>query len=131
MEIHIKIIGCQLVILAALHFLFPTYFKWKKELSTLSLVSRQIMYIHSFFIALMVFLMGLLCITSANELISTSLGKKISLGAALFWTARLLMQFIGYSPKIWKGKTFETAVHILLSVFWAYLSVMFILAYFS
>jgi hypothetical protein len=131
MEIHFKIIGFLLVILALLHFIFPSYFKWKQELSALSLVNRQIMYVHSFFIALMVFLIGLLCITSAGELLNTGLGKRILLGLGIFWGARLIIQFVGYSSKLWKGKSFETTVHILISIFWIYLSGLFIWGYFS
>jgi hypothetical protein len=129
MEIHFKIIGGILVLLALSHGIFPRYFNWKQELSTLSLVNRQIMYVHSFFIALMVLLIGLLCLTSSSDLLSTALGKRISLGIGLFWGVRLAMQFVGYSSKIWKGKTFETAMHILFSFFWAYLTTIFIGAY--
>jgi hypothetical protein len=87
------------------------------------------MYVHTFFIALLLFLIGLLCLTSANELVTTGLGKKISLGLAIFWIVRLYFQFFGYSSKIWKGKLFETIVHILFSLFWTYLSVIFIRLY--
>ena len=131
MEIHFKIIGILLIALALVHIGFPRYFKWKVELSSLSIMNRQMMYVHSFFIAFAVFLMGLLCLTSANELVSTVLGKRISLGLGIFWSMRLIAQFIVYSSKLWKGKTFETTVHILFSLFWAYLSTLFILAYLS
>ena len=131
MEIHFKIIGILLIALALVHIGFPRYFKWKVELSSLSIMNRQMMYVHSFFIAFAVFLMGLLCLTSANELVSTVLGKRISLGLGIFWSMRLIAQFIVYSSKLWKGKTFETTIHILFSLFWAYLSTLFILAYLS
>jgi len=129
MELHLKIIGALLVFLALLHYFFPKRFNWEQELSSLSLINRQLMYIHSFFIAFVIFLMGLLCFTSANELLNTSFGKRILLGLAIFWTVRLFVQFFGYSPKLWKGRSFETTVHIVFSLFWIYLVVVFILAY--
>jgi hypothetical protein len=125
MHLHLKIIAILLIGLALLHIVFPKYFKWEKELGSLSLINRQMMAIHTFFIALTVFLMGLLCFTSSAEVISTNLGKKISLGFAIFWTIRLVVQFFGYSSKIWKGKTFETSMHILFVFLWAYLSLIF------
>jgi hypothetical protein len=131
MEIHYRIIGCLFIVLALSHVIFPRYFNWKQELSKLSLVNRQIMVVHSFFIALMVLLIGLLCLTSAHELITTTLGKRISLGLGIFWGARLLIQFVGYSSKLWKGRLFETGVHIVFSIFWAYISVVFIKTYLS
>lgn len=88
------------------------------------------MTIHTFFVALTVFFMGVLCLTSANELIETNLGKKISLGLGTFWTIRLCIQFWGYSTKLWKGKQFETLMHLLFSILWTYISFVFITAYF-
>jgi hypothetical protein len=126
MEVHFKIIGVFLMLLAVVHFIFPRYFNWTEELKSLSLVNRQMMMVHTFFIALTVFLMGLLCSTSAKALIETELGKVISFGLGIFWTIRLFVQFFGYSPKLWKGKRFETIVHIAFSAVWVYLSVIFL-----
>lgn len=125
METLIKIGGLLLIVLALFHVVFPTFFKWKEELKHLSLVNRQMMQIHTFFIALVVFLMGILCYTSAPDLVSTKLGKNISLGFAIFWSTRLFIQFFGYSSKLWKGKSFETIVHIIFSCLWFYLSALF------
>tara|TARA_R110002096_G_scaffold170840_1_gene343466 strand:+ start:8130 stop:8525 length:396 start_codon:yes stop_codon:yes gene_type:complete len=131
MEYQVNIIGVLLMVLGILHSLFPRYFNWKSELENLSLINRQMMYVHTFFIAFVVFFMGLLCIESAKELIHTSLGRKVSLGFSLFWFARFLTQFWGYSSKLWKGKPLETSIHILLSLFWAYLTFIFFLVYLS
>ncbi len=92
-------------------------------------MNREMMYVHTFFIAFTLLLVGILCLTSSTELIETILGKRISLGLGVFWIVRLYVQFFGYSSKTWKGKTFETIVHILFSIFWAYLSAIFILIY--
>lgn len=129
MELHLKIIGILLIILAFIHAIFPKYFNWRQELNSLSIINRQLMYVHSFFIAFVVLLIGVLCLTSASELVETTLGKRVSLGLGIFWTIRLLIQFFGYSAKIWKGKTFETTVHILFSLLWTYISIIFCLAY--
>lgn len=131
MEIHFKIAGALLVMLALVHGIFPKYFKWETELKPLSLINRQMMQVHTFFIALILLLMGLLCLTSAKELSETNLGKKISLGLGIFWTARLLIQFFGYSSDLWKGKKFETFAHVAFSLFWIYLSVIFTKTYFG
>ena len=125
MEIHYKIIGILLMLLALIHIIFPKYFNWKDELKSLSLINREMMTIHTLFIAVVVFLMGLLCLTSATALIETDLGKRISLGLGIFWGLRLLTQFFGYSSALWKGKSFETTVHILFSLFWSYLTFVF------
>lgn len=130
METHFKIIGVLLVVLALIHFVFPKYFNWKEDLSSLSLINRQMMIVHTFFIALVVFMIGLLCITSSHELIHTEFGKKVSLGIGIFWTIRLFIQFFGYSSDLWKGKRFETLMHILFTCLWLYMSIVFIWVYF-
>ena len=125
MHLHLKIIGVLLIALALVHLVFPKYFNWGKELGSLSLINRQMMVVHTFFVALTIFLIGLLCVTSTNELIDTSLGKRISLGLGIFWTIRLFIQFFVYSSQLWKGKTFETRVHILFTFLWTYISFVF------
>jgi hypothetical protein len=120
MQLHLKIIGALLMLLALIHIFFPAYFKWKQQFAALSLINKQMVYVHTFFIALIVFMMGLLCFTSAGELCNTALGKKISMGLAFFWALRLLIQFFGYSRKLWRGKRFETCIHIVFSGLWIY-----------
>lgn len=87
------------------------------------------MYVHTFFIALTVFMMGLLCVSSADLLIKSELGKNVSLGLAVFWTVRLFIQFFVYSPDLWRGKVFETSVHILFAALWLYCSIVFWMTY--
>ena len=125
METHLKATGVLLILLALIHVVFPKHFHWREELARLSLLNRQVMVVHTFFIALAVFLMGLLCLTSPTELSGTPLGKRVALGLAVFWLARLLIQLFGYSSELWRGKRFETAVHVVFSALWAYLTAVF------
>lgn len=131
MYIHLKIIGVLLIVLASIHIFFPKYFKWKNELIPLSLINKQMMTTHTFFIAFVVFLMGLLCLTSSTEMIETHLGNKIAFGLGLFWSVRLFFQIFVYSKKLWKGKIFETVIHVTFSMLWLYLSSMFFIISFN
>lgn len=126
MEVHLKIIGVLLMALASIHIFFPKYFNWKEELKALTLINRQMMTVHTFFIAFVVFLMGLLCLTSATDLTQTKLGKTISLGLGIFWATRLIFQLFVYSTKLWKGKRFETTIHIVFTILWIYLTSVFL-----
>lgn len=131
MIIHFKVIGSLLIVLALSHIVFPRYFNWKEDLKSLSLINRQMMVIHTLFIALAVLLLGVLCVIAGDELVNTTLGKKVSLGMGLFWGARFVVQFFGYSSELWKGKRFETIVHVLFSLLFGYMSVVFAGTYFS
>ncbi|SEP44950.1 hypothetical protein [Mucilaginibacter sp. OK283] len=131
METQIKIVGIILMLLALLHSVFPRYFNWVTELRDVSLVNRQMMYVHTFFIALTLGLMSCLCLTSAHDLVATKLGNRIAFGLGIFWTARLVIQFFGYSADLWRGKRMESAVHIVFSILWLYMSVVFFMIYFN
>ena len=129
MEINLQIAGLVQIALALLHGAFPKRFRWKEEFASVGLLSRQIMYVHTLFVALVVFLMGVLCFTSAPDLINTSLGKRVCLGLAVFWGLRLVIQFVGYSSELWRGKRFETWMHIIFSLVWVYFTATFVIAW--
>lgn len=124
----IELIGYGLILLALIHAIFPKAFDWKTELASLTLINRQLMTVHTFFVALTVFLMGVLCATSAQELFTTALGKKILAGLAIFWAIRLLSQLFWYSPQLWKGKPRETMIHVLFLVMWTAITIIFTIA---
>lgn len=126
MELHLKITGAVMVTLAVMHGAFPKRFNWRDEMANLSLMNRQLMYVHTFFIALMVLLNGVLCLYASRELAETNLGRIVCTGFAIFWGIRLLFQFAVYSSKLWRGKQFETAVHVLFSLLWLYFTAVFL-----
>jgi hypothetical protein len=124
----LEINGGLLLVLALAHAFFPRRFRWREELRGVSLLTRQILHVHTFFIALTVGLMGLLCLLSAEALLHTPLGGRLCAGLCVFWLCRLLIQFFGYSPELWRGKPFETAVHVVFSLIWLNLVLCFALA---
>ena len=126
MELHLKIIGWLLIVLSLVHVGFPRYFNWKKELGKLQLVNKQMMGVHTFFIALVVLMMGVLCLVISPDERDSPLGKKVMLGLFVFWFLRLCIQFFWYSPKLWRGRRFETVVHVVFTALWAYLSAVFL-----
>lgn len=128
MIIHLHITGVLLILLAIMHITFPKRFKWKEELNSLSLLTRQIMYVHTFFIGLVVLLIGVLTLCYAQLLLTSELGNIVCLGFSFFWLARLFFQLFIYSPKLWRGKTFETAVHIVFTITWIYFTMVYLLA---
>ncbi|MDQ3108753.1 MAG: hypothetical protein M3R17_02570 [Bacteroidota bacterium] len=127
--LQVRIIGVVLILLAIMHVFFPKRFEWKKELAGLNLLNNQMMYVHTFFVALTILLMGVLCIFYAEDLF-TMFGSKIAFGMFIFWAVRLFFQFFVYSRKLWKGKKFETIIHILFSMLWTYFSYVFFMVYY-
>ena len=124
----LQTLGIVLILLALVHVIVPRYFHWKEELAGLSLINREIMGVHTFFIAVTVFLMGILLVSSAELLTTTLLGRRICGGMAFFWGLRLVCQFCWYSSENWKGKAFETVMHVLFTMLWLTLTVVLTLA---
>lgn len=121
----LELAGWSLLVLALLHGLFPRRFRWRDQLAGCDLLTRQIFYIHTFFIALTVALMGALCIVASKDLLHSRLGQLCCIGMAIFWGLRFIIQFVGYSPQLWRGKAFETTMHIVFSFYWAALTILF------
>ncbi|MBA8985277.1 MULTISPECIES: hypothetical protein [Sphingobacterium] len=89
------------------------------------------MKVHTFFIALTVGMMGLLCVVETEDLLQTELGRKICLGLGVFWFIRLIFQLFIYPSLLWKGKKFETVIHVLAILFWSFLAYSFFRGYFT
>ena len=124
--IHLKIIGVALMLLAAMHLVLPKWCDWTGELARLSLLNRQLMQVHTFFIALIVLLFGALTFFCTDDLLSKSrLAQIILAGFAVFWAIRLYVQFFVYDAKLWRGRRFETTVHILFACFWTYCTIVY------
>lgn len=131
MVFQIKIIGYLLILLSCIHVIFPRYFNWEIDLAPLQLINRSMMKVHTFFIALTVGMMGLLCVVETEDLLQTDLGRKVCLGLGVFWFIRLIFQLFIYPSLLWKGKKFETVIHVLAILFWSFLAYSFFRGYFT
>lgn len=124
--VNLRIGGALLIALALAHVQFSKRFRWREESARLSPFNRQVLLVHAFFIALAIGLMGLLMLGWPRALATPSvLGKPITAGLAIFWAIRLYVQWFVYDRELWRGKRFETAVHLAFTAFWAYLTVLF------
>lgn len=124
--LHLKVIGLALMLLALIHIVLPWWCDWAVELTPLSLLNRQLMQVHTFFIALVVLLFGALTFFLTDELLSkTKLSQAILGGFAVFWATRLYFQFFVYDTKLWRGKRFESVVHVLFACLWTYCTVVY------
>ena len=122
----LRIAGGLLMVLAAAHVPICRHFHWQEEAKTLSPFNRQVLLVHAFFIALAVGLMGALVFFWARALTEPSaLGFPVAAGLTLFWSARLFVQLFVYDRALWRGKRFETTMHVLFTAFWTYLVFVF------
>jgi len=125
MELAFKIAGVILMILGPAHLYFYKYFDWEEESKKMSPLNGQIFLVHSFFISLVVLMMGiLLFFYTQTLLVRSTLGKLVLLGLLIFWSCRLIIQLFFYDAKLWKGNPLYTFVHISFTFLWTYLVVI-------
>jgi len=123
LSIHLQIVGVLLMLLGLSHAFFKRYFQWEKELASLSLLTRQVFFVHSFFIGSVVTFFGALSFFYADALLQPApLNRAILAGMAAFWLCRLFAQFFAYDAAIWRGNRFRTLMHVAFALLWCYVS---------
>lgn len=121
LEFHLRLMGALLIVLSLAHAAFPRRFGWKDELQKVSLLTRQIFYVHHFFVALVVGLQGMLCLVFPQTLLQPSaLAYLVCAGFVIFWALRWFFQFFVYDSQLWRGHAFNTRMHILFVMLWTY-----------
>jgi hypothetical protein len=122
LRLQLEIAGALLIALGLGHAFFDRYFGWKGELARVSLLTRQVFQVHTFFIGLLLVLFGACSLFYADALLEpVPLSRALLAGMALFWLCRLACQWFFYDPALWRGSRFRTAMHVLFSMFWIYL----------
>lgn len=125
----LQAVGVFEIVLALTHLAFPRRFDWRTETARLSLLNRQIFYVHTFFICVVLILFGLLNLTCTTELLTrSSLAKFVLAGVTVFWVLRWLFQFFVYDRRLWKGNRFNTSMHVVFASLWTYFAGVYGLA---
>jgi hypothetical protein len=126
LEVHLRIAGALLLLLAAAHPFFPKQLGWRDDLAKLTLLNRQIFLVHVGFIVLTLVLFGTLALFFAGDLVAPSrLAAAVLGGLTLFWGLRFLTQQFIYNRSHWRGNRRNTILHILASLLWTYLTIVF------
>lgn len=130
LEAQLRVAGVGLLLLAAMHAGFPRRFGWASDLPRLSLLNRQIFAVHTLFIAVTVAFFGALSLVLAGRLDRPDpLSRTLLAGFCLFWTLRLAVQIFVFDARLWRGHRFETAMHLAFTCLWAYLAVLYGVAF--
>jgi hypothetical protein len=123
---HLRIVGLVMAGLVVINLFVPRCFHWREEMARLSLLNRQIFEAHAVFLVLTLALISALLLTCGDALLEpTRLSRAMLIGLTIFWTLRMLMQWGFYSPEIWRGHRFNTAMHYAFSAIWVYVSTVF------
>jgi hypothetical protein len=126
---HLHVVGALLLLLGGSHIFLNRYFGWEQELQTVSLLTRRIFFVHTFFIGLGVALAGAGSLFYADVLLRPdALSRAVLAAMAAFWFCRLLAQFVAYDSAIWRGNRFRTLMHVAFAMLWCYVTTTYGLA---
>ena len=125
-EILLRIAGAGLISLALLHLPIGERLNWRDDVARLSPVNASIFHVHTFFICLVLVLMGAPCLLEPQIFLAPSrAGGWLVWSISFFWAARLYCQWFVYRADLWRGKRMETAVHWLFTFIWTALAGLF------
>jgi len=110
--------GAGQIGIAVINLFLVRLMRWEEDLARMSLLVREVFWIHGWFISAMLTLFGILTLRFAAEM---SAGENPVLqwlaGAiGIFWALRAVLQVTHYSPSHWRGQPGRTLIHILILI---------------
>jgi len=106
----------------------PKVLDWKSSLDQLDGLSRQLVWVHGAFIVLVIIGFGFLSVSFAGDLASgTPLARGVCLFIALFWAARLIVQFFVFDAKPFLKTTLLKAGYHGLTIVFLYHAIVYFL----
>lgn len=130
MKLCLQIAGILQLLLALAHFAMPRRLGWVADLSRVSLLTRQVFWVHLGFLMLTLAGFGAVTCWHADELLQRGALPRAFLGGlAFFWLARLYCQFFVYRRELWQGNPLRTTAHYLFATLWAFLACTYAAAF--
>lgn len=126
LEWPLRVAGAGLILLALLHVPISRELKWKEDAKKLSPMNESVFHVHTFFVCLVLVIMGLPSLLTPEALLEKSLlGKWTAISWSVFWFIRLYCQWFVYRSDLWKGNPRDTVIHYWFTLVWIYLSTLY------
>jgi hypothetical protein len=124
--LHLRVAGTLLLCLALAHLILPRALGWTVELREVSLMTRQVSYVHTYFIGLMCGLFGLAATVLTTDLLTRDrMAAAVLTGAIAVWSSRLVVQLCVFDSSLWRGSVLTVLGHIAFVALWTYQTVVF------
>lgn len=106
------------LIVAIINTRLDKIMKWDAELSTFSLLMREVFHVHKWFISITLFIFGVITLRFATDIGNAEyeMTRWFAGGVGVFWAIRTIIQWSYYSAAHWKGVPGRTAVHWILTI---------------
>lgn len=122
----LRVAGIGMIALSLLHFPIGRKLRWREDAALLSPMNASVFHVHTFFVCLVLVMMGLPCVAEPEIFLKPSrAGAWVTWSIATFWALRLYCQFFVYRADLWRGKRMETVVHCIFTGIWTALTAVF------
>jgi hypothetical protein len=129
LALHLRFAGTLLLCLALSHLILPRALGWTAELRSVSLLTRQVSYVHTYFIGLMCGLFGLAAVLLTPDLLAPDrMSTAVLVAAVAVWGSRLVVQLWVFDSVLWRGSALTVGGHLAFVVLWSYLTFVFVWA---
>jgi hypothetical protein len=130
MKTSLQIAGILQLVLSLAHVGFARRLGWGREMQRVSLLTRQVFWVHTGFLMLVLAGFGALSLFCAGELLAPSgLAHAVLGGLSVFWASRWYCQFFVYRSELWRGNSFHTAAHAFFACLWTFLTAVYASAF--
>lgn len=120
LELALRAAGVSMVALALFHLALWRMLDWGRETTALSPLSARVFAVHTFFVAFILFLLGLLSALAPDLLLAPSaLARWLLVGVVALWIARFVAQPLVFDPAMDRGWTGSRALRAGLYFMWA------------
>lgn len=121
LELALRIAGGSLLVLSVLHVALWRTLDWSREAGRMTALNARVFFVHTFFIAFVLFALGALSLVRPDLLSTPSeLARLLLAGIVTFWVARLVVQPLVFDRVMrgapgWTGSRF---VRVGANVVW-------------
>ena len=108
--------GILNALFAVFHFALPSLAQWQNTLSTISTDSQAVMYTLNLAAAFTLLVFAFVSVFYRHDLLTTNLGKALSISIALFWLVRAVAESLCFRIEVngsWTGVLIFGAVGLL------------------
>ncbi len=122
----LRLAGAGPITLALLHVPMGRQLRWSEEAASMSPAGESIFHVHTLFVCVMLVLLGLPALVAPHVFLVVSPAGAWLAGMCLaIFALRLWVQWFVFPAALWRGKQFETAMHLLFTLIWSALTLLF------
>jgi hypothetical protein len=118
--------GVTMIALALAHFGLSKLLAWQEDTQKLRPINRQVFIVHTVFLAVGIFLLGLVCLFFAPSFLEkTTLAAVATACFAMCWLSRLICQIFVFRSEITKNKRLNDFLQVAGMMLWTFYMALF------